>query len=98
MKNKPGKVTDVRHLSVETEHTVFDDYIRQTLKQVEGNVTAHEVARPADVRSDRHEYSVLQPAPRQRQACFRCPYRLGHGSFCCGSNRAAFFRLLSGVH
>jgi len=84
MKTKPNRITDVRHLSVDTEHIVFDDYIRQTLKQVEGNVAAHETARPVDTRIARCEYSVLQPAPRQGQACSRCPYRLGHGSFCCG--------------
>ncbi|HXI71599.1 MAG TPA: hypothetical protein VNN22_14685 [Verrucomicrobiae bacterium] len=84
MKNKPNRITDVRHLSVDTERTVFNGHIHQTLKSVEGNVTAHETARPADARFARREYSVVQPATGQREACFRCPHRLSHGRFCGG--------------
>jgi hypothetical protein len=84
MKNKPNKITDVCDLSAEAERTVFNGHIHQTLKPVEGNVTAHETARPADAQFARLEYSVVQPAPSQREACFRCPHRLGHDSFCCG--------------
>jgi hypothetical protein len=84
MKNEPDKITDVRHLSVETERTVFDGYICQTLKQVGGNVTAHETGRSADARFARREDSGLQPAPRHGHACFRCPHRSGScGSVCC---------------
>src|ERR1700733_12865878 len=85
MKNNPNKITDLCDLSAEAERTVFDGHIRQTLKHAEGNVTAHETARPADAQSDRHEYSVLQHTPRHGHACFRCSHRLGScRSFCRG--------------
>ena len=85
MKNQPSKVTDVRHLSVETERTVFDDYIRQTLKQVEGKAVAHDTSRLEEVRFARREGSELQPAPCLGHACFRCPRRLDScRSFGCG--------------
>ena len=84
MKDKPNKITDVCDLSAEAERTVFDGHIQETLKQVEGNVTAHETARPAGAQSDRHEYSVLQHTLRHGHACFRCPRRLGScRSVCC---------------
>lgn len=85
MKNKPNKITDVCDLSAEAQRTVFNGHIHETLKQVEGYVAAHETTQPVDVRSDRHEHSVLQPTPRRGHACFRCPCRLGScRSFCCG--------------
>lgn len=84
MKNKPNKTTDVRDLSAEAEHTVLDGHVRQRLKQVEGNVAAHETARPAEVRFARRDCSVLQPATCQRRVCSRCPRRLDScRSFCC---------------
>src|SRR5882757_8578561 len=64
MKNEPNKITDVCDLLAEAERTVFDDHIHQMLKEVEGNAAAHETARPADARSDRHEHSVLQHISR----------------------------------
>jgi hypothetical protein len=85
MKNEPNKITDVCDLSAEAERMVFDGHIRQTLKQLEGNVTAHQTAQPADVRSDHREYSVLQQIPRHGHTCFRCPHRFGSCRFfCCG--------------
>ena len=84
MKNKPNKTADVCDLSAAAEHTVLYGHIRQTLKQVEDNVIAHEPGRPTVARFARREYSLLQPTPRQRQACSLCPHRLGHDSFCCG--------------
>ena len=85
MKNKPNKITDIFDLLAEAKRTVSDGHIHETLKQVEGNVAAHEIVRPADARFARREDSGLQPAPRLGQACFRCPQRLGScRSVCCG--------------
>lgn len=85
MKNEPDKITDVCDLPAEAERTAFDGHIHEALKQVEGNVAAHETARLADVRFARREGSELQPAPRLGHACFRCPLRLDScRSFCCG--------------
>jgi hypothetical protein len=85
MKNKPNKITDVCDLPAEAERTVFDGHIHETLKQVEGNVAAQEIARPADARFARREDSGLQPASRLGHACFRCPHRLDScRSVCCG--------------
>jgi hypothetical protein len=85
MKNKPDKITGICDLSAEVERAVLDGHIHEALKQVEGNVTAHETARLADIRFARREDSELQPAPRLGHACFRCPHRLGScRSVCCG--------------
>jgi hypothetical protein len=83
MKNKPTNIKDVCDLSAKAERSVFDGNIRLTLKNVESNVVAPEAGRPADARCARCDFSVLQREPRQKQACFRCPYRLGRASIGC---------------
>jgi hypothetical protein len=84
MKNKPDNLKDICDLSAKAERAVFDGTIRQTLKKVESNVVAPEAGRPADARCARCDFSVRQHEPRQKRACFRCPYRLGRASIGCG--------------
>jgi hypothetical protein len=78
MKNESNKVADFCHLPAKAEHQVLNSHIQETLNKVEGNVTAHDTFRCADVRSNHRERSVLQCVPLQGQACFRCLSLLGH--------------------
>jgi hypothetical protein len=83
MKNKLDKVTDVPVLSAKAELIVLNSHIHQTSKKAEGD-GAEEIAAASEVPSKCHEHSVIRHICRQRQACFRCPCRLGLSrSFCC---------------
>jgi hypothetical protein len=78
MENKPNKVTEVSRLPAKTECPVLNGHIQEPLNKVEGNLTARDVCRCADARSDYREHPTLQCVSLQGQACFRCLCLLGY--------------------
>jgi len=59
MTNKFHKATDVHLQSTETKRVVLNSHIHQAPKKVKGNVTAHEITRPADALCDRREHPMF---------------------------------------